>query len=147
MSLAGADPFRFVRYGRSRRTALAAALAWALICGVWLAFDAALWLLAPFALATLPALWDLWRNPRAGLVLDDEALTWQAGGRSATLKLSEIKYFEFNTRLDFSVRVRAVPHQGRPKRLPDAALPPHKALEAALTARGVSCRRHHFRLF
>lgn len=147
MSPAGAEPYRFVRQGRGRRTALALALAWALILGAWVWLQASLWILGPLALATLPALWDLWRNPQSGLVLDDAALTWQAAGRSATLPLHEIDHVEFNTRLDFSIRVRAIPHKGRPRRLPDAALPPAAALEAALRARGVATRRHHFRLF
>ena len=147
MSRAGAEPYRFAREGRSHRTAVAVALAWALILGARLGLDASVWVIAPFALATLPALWDLGRNPRAGLVLDDEALTWQAGGRSATLRLEDVEAFEFNTRLDFSVRVRALMQRGRPKRLPDVALPPHRELEAALAARGVRTVRQHFRLF
>jgi len=67
MSQGDADPFRFDARGRNWRTLLAVLLAWCLILIAWVVLGATLWLIIPFSLATLPALWDLWRDPRAGL--------------------------------------------------------------------------------
>ncbi len=52
-----------------------------------------------------------------------------------------------DTRLDFSVRASVVlADGGRKIRLPYESTPPHKALEAALLARGIAVQRHHFSL-
>jgi len=102
------------------------------------------WLMATLALLTLPALWDLWRDPSTGLRLDDTRLEWHSGRRSGTLDLSEIDHMRFDTRWDFSVRVTAMLDNNKRVRLPYEALPPHRALEAAFSARGLRVERHHF---
>lgn len=140
-------PFEFHRQGRSRRAVLALAISYGLILVALLVFDAAWWLMALLGLCTLPALWDVWRNPAAGLSLSSDALTWHSGRRRAEVPLSEIDHMRLDTRWDFSVRATAVLSNGKRLRLPYESLPPHRSLEAALQARGIRVERHHFNVF
>jgi hypothetical protein len=124
------------------------------VVGIWTAlaaaivvFGAALWLMALLAFGTLPALWDLWRNPMAGLTLDDAVLRWFSGKRHAEVAFPEIDLVRFDTRLDFSVRATVILRTGRKLRLPFEATPPHLDFEAALVARGLKTERHHFSPF
>lgn len=142
-----AGDFRFVRHGRSPRTAAILAAVYAAIGAAILWLDAAPWLMALLALPTLPALWDLWTNPEAGIVLGDRSLRWYSGRRHADLDLGEIDHMRFDTRWDLSVRVTAVLRSGRKLRLPYESLPPHKVFEAALSDRGVTVKRQHFTVF
>lgn len=142
-----APAFEFRRQGRSTRTALALALAWALILLAGWRLDAALWVLALPALATLPAAWDLWQNPAAGLVLTDEALGWYSGRREVRLDLDEIKCVRLDRRLDMSLRLSVVLTSGKRLRIPAESAPPAEALEPALAARDIAVERHPFSLF
>lgn len=146
MSQGDADPFRFDARGRNWRTLLAVLLAWCLILIAWVVLGATLWLIIPFSLATLPALWDLWRDPRAGLRVSPDRLDWWFSGQHHSVDLGEITSAEFITRLDLSVRVRLRMKTGKTLRLPDVALPPHREFEAVLSDRGVPVVRKHFRL-
>jgi hypothetical protein len=138
------DAFEFTRHGRSRRAVLVLALIYGLLLAAVVLVDAAVWLMAVLALLTLPALWDLWRNPSAGVRLDATRLEWHSGRRAAWMDLAEIDHMRLDTRWDFSVRATAVPHTGKRVRLPFESLPPHRAFETTLTARGVRVERHHF---
>jgi hypothetical protein len=109
--------------------------------------DAAWWLMTALAMLTLPALWDLWRDPSAGLRLGETGLDWHTGQRSGALLLTEINHMRFDTRWDFSVRVTAVLENGKLVRLPYEALPPHRAFETALEVRKIAVKRHHFTVF
>lgn len=139
--------YRFARQGRSPVAAAAIAAWLALLALLVLGLDAAWWLAAVLALPLLPALWDLWRNPAAGLVLDSTALRWFTGGRDASVRLAEIEKIRFDTRWDFSVRVTVLSKDGKRTRLPQECVPPHRAFEAELTARGLVPERHHFTVF
>ena len=141
-----ADPYRFIRQARRPGTALAVAGTWAALLAARVFLDAASWLMALIALFTLPALWDLIRNPSAGLTLDTEALHWHSGQRSASVALDEIDHVRLDTRLDFSVRASVQLRSGRKIRLPFESTPPHLAFEAALQERGIKVQRHHFQL-
>lgn len=140
-------PFEFRRQGRSRRALLALAVTYGLILVALLVFDAAWWLMALLGLCTLPALWDVWRNPAAGLSMTGEALNWHSGRRRAEVPLSEIDHIRLDTRWDFSVRATVLLTNGKRLRLPYEALPPHRSFEAALQARGIRVERHHFNVF
>lgn len=139
-------PFVFEHHARSRKTALIVLGIWSLLIALWIWLDAVWWLIAFLAAFTLPALYDLICNPKAGLSLDAEALRWFSGRREGALDLSEIDHIRLDTRLDFSVRVTAVLTSGRKIRLPFESTPPHQTLEDALQAQGVKTQRHHFQL-
>ncbi|MCF6232967.1 MAG: hypothetical protein L3J36_07710 [Rhodobacteraceae bacterium] len=139
--------FCFTREGRSRRTAIIVICIYAVLAAAIVLINAAWWLMALLALPTLPALYDLWRSPSAGVRLSDDHLEWHTGTRKGALDLSEIDYMRFDTRFDFSVRVTAILTNDKPVRLPDEAMPAHKAFETELTARGIRVDRHHFVVF
>ena len=138
--------YTFERRGRNRATLLVLLLVWAALAAAWVWLEAAGWLLALFALATLPALWELVANPAAGLRLSGQELEWFTGRRDAQVALAQIHHVRLDTRLDLSVRATVVLRSGRRIRLPFEATPPHRAFEAALTDRGVAVERHHFML-
>lgn len=106
--------------------------------------EAAPWLLALVAIATLPATWEFLTNPASGLDLSDRELTWFSGRRHVTLARGEIERIRFDTRLDLSVRATAVLTTGKKVRLPYECTPPSQLFEAELTARGIRTERHHF---
>ncbi|SEO33932.1 hypothetical protein SAMN04490248_10435 [Salinihabitans flavidus] len=131
--------------GRSVKTAVGLALAWAGLGGLVL-IGAMWWIVALLALFTLPAFWDLLANPTSGLTLDDAGLRWSSRGQEIDLPPARIRVMRFDTRLDLSVRVTAILIDGGKLRLPHDVLPPHKAFEAALRARGIATERRHFTL-
>ena len=130
--------------GRSTRTVIILIMVYTVLASLVLVVDAAPWLMAILALTTLPALWDLYSNRSAGLVLDDSHLHWHTGRRSCEIALREIDHMRFDTRWDFSVRVSAILPNKKRIRLPYEALPPHKTLESAFEARQIRVDRHHF---
>ncbi|WP_050928043.1 hypothetical protein [Aestuariivita boseongensis] len=141
-----ADPFQYETSGRSTRALIILACIYTVLLGAWLLLDAAWWIVVFVALFTLPALWDIYTNRRAGLRLGDDRLEWWSGRGQAHMDLAEIDHMRFDTRLDFSVRVSAVTPDKTRIRLPYDALPPHKILEAECQNRGLRTERHHFSL-
>lgn len=140
-------PVEFNRHGRTLRTGAVLIAIYGVLLAAIIVVDAAWWLMAALALLTLPALWDMWRDPSAGVRLGETRLDWHTGRRSGTLELHEIDHMRFDTRWDFSVRVTAVLAGDKRIRLPYEALPPHRAFEAEFVARGVRVERHHFTIF
>lgn len=132
--------------GRSPRTAAVVGAVWLGLLALWLVLDAAPWVVGFLALFTLPACWDLLRNPPSGLTLTQTDISWHSGTRKATVELQEIDHVRLDTRLDFSVRVTLVLVSGAKLRLPFEATPPHQSLEDALNAQGIKTQRHHFQL-
>lgn len=141
-----AQPFVFEHHARTPKTFVIVAVVWLVLIAAWAWLDAALWIIAFLAAFTLPAIYDLIRNPKSGLRLDATTLSWFSGRRHGTLELSEIDLIRLDTRLDFSVRVTAQLNTGRKIRLPFESTPPHQAFEAALEAHNVKTQRHHFQL-
>jgi hypothetical protein len=139
--------FEFTRQGRSPRTVAILIALYTGLIGAIILIDAAWWLMTALALLSLPALWDLWRDPSAGVRLSADRLEWHTGRRRATLELQEIEHMRFDTRWDFSVRVTAVLQDGKQARLPYESLPPHRNFEKALVSKGVTVKRHHFKVF
>lgn len=143
----GAGPILdFGRSGRNPRTALAVATVWAGIGALWAGLSASPAILALLALATLPALHDLWAAPRAGLRIDGRTLSCFSGKRRIDLPLGEISHIRMDRRLDLSMRVSAVLRDGRKLRFPYESLPDSARLDAALTRAGLRVERHPFSL-
>jgi len=141
-----AETFSYQRNGRSPTTLAIVVSIWAVLIAAILLIDAAPWLMGAVGLFTLPAVWDLYKNPASGLRFTPGALTWFTGTREAEVGWQEIEKVRLDTRLDFSVRASVVLHSGRKIRLPYESTPPHDLLEAALNARGIRTERHHFSL-
>jgi hypothetical protein len=139
--------FTFERSARTVSTAVVVALVWVVMMAAWFWLDAATWIVAIFALFTLPALIDLTRNPQSGLRLGADTLSWHSGRHSAEIAVQEIEHVRLDTRLDFSVRASVVLRTGRKVRLPFESTPPHQEFEDALTAAGIKTKRFHFHLF
>lgn len=142
-----APPLEFVRHARSWRVL---ALLICIYAGVgWLLwrFNAVWWIGAGLIVPTLPALYEAVTGSRAGLRLDADTLGWFTGRRGGTLALAEVARMRLDTRWDFSVRATAILQDGKTVRLPYESLPPHRAFEAALQARGIPVERHHFTIF
>ncbi len=139
-------PYRFETTGRNRGTLIALGLAWAAILAAVVFLDAALWLMALFALCTAPAVYDVLVARRSGVALDAAGLHWFAGKRTGEITWERISHMRLDTRLDFSVRASAVLTSGRKVRLPLESTPPPDMFEAALTERGITVKRHHFSL-
>mgnify|MGYP000545439582 CR=1 FL=1 len=142
-----AEPFVFTRQGRSQRTFAVLIVIYAVLLGLIVVVDAAWWVMALLALPTVPALWDLYHNPGAGVRLGDTELSWHSGRRTGALALNDINYMRFDTRWDFSVRVSAMRDAKKRVHLPFECIPPHRDFEAAFQARGIEVRRSHFSFF
>ena len=149
MSPADAKPaprYVYRRQGRSLTTALVVGAFYLALCLAIVMVDAAVWLMGLLALFALPAIYDLTRNPAAGLTLDGQGIHWFTGRRHADVSWDEVDRIRLDTRLDFSVRASVVLDGGHKIRLPYEVTPPHKDFEAALIARGLKVERHHFSL-
>lgn len=137
-------PFVYESSGRRLSTALTVALIWIALIALRMGLDASFWLLGPIALATLPAIVDLVRDPKVRVTLDDNTLTWQAGRRDGHVPLDYIACARFDTLWDFSVRVTLETTDGRRLKLPPDCTPPHRVFESELRQRDVATVRHHF---
>jgi hypothetical protein len=138
------DDFTFQRQGRSLATLTLVPAIWLALIVAWVWLDAAPLILGIVALFTLPALWDMLRNPATGLTLTDTVLTWHSGPRTAQITLAEIGKIRLDTRLDFLVRATVILRSGRKIRIPFEATPPHQRFETALNSRAIKTERHHF---
>ncbi|MFK7743413.1 MAG: hypothetical protein AB8B47_00055 [Roseobacter sp.] len=146
MSRVDAEPFSYRRQGRSKAALIAVGGIWFCLIAAIILVEAAPWLMAVIAAFTLPAVWELIKNPASGLDFTEGDLCWFTGRRDAKVSWSEIDRVRLDTRLDFSVRATAVLTTGRKIRLPYECTPPDTLLEAALNARGIRTERHHFSL-
>ncbi|MFU8865853.1 MAG: hypothetical protein ACNA7O_18235 [Rhodobacterales bacterium] len=132
--------------GRNQRTALVLLGVWGLLVALVVLFDAALWIVAGFALFTLPALWDLASDRAAGLVLTGENLNWFSGRQHDNIPHLRIKAVRLDRRLDLSYRVSVVLKDDRRIRLPQECLPQIDTLARALEQAGIKVERHPFSL-
>lgn len=144
MTPAMTEPLRYVRHARSPRNLALLAAIWAGLVAAVVLFDAAWWLIALFALPTLPLLFEILSDRRAGLDLDATRLSWFSGRLDGAVALDEIAQVRLDTRWDFTVRATLYLHSGKQVRLPQECLPPHRRFEEILTARGLVVVRHHF---
>ncbi|NVK13534.1 MAG: hypothetical protein HWE35_05075 [Rhodobacteraceae bacterium] len=141
---APAEDYSFSRRGRSRAAILATGGWLAALLVLWLALDAAPWLVILLALPVLPALADLIRNPLSGLKISASRIEWFTGKLTGKADLAEIAMVRFDTRWDFSVRATLILKNGKRIRLPQEATPPHQETEAEFQKRGIRTERHHF---
>lgn len=142
-----AADFEFSRHARTPRTVAILIAVYTALATAVILVDAAWWLVAGLALLTVPALFDLWRDPSAGIRLSEDGLDWHSGRRSGALDLAEVDHMRFDTLFDFSVRVTAVLKDGKKLRLPYEALPPHRTFETEFNTRSIRVERHHFIVF
>lgn len=140
------EPFQYETNGRKWHTALIVGIIWLALLYAWTRLEAASWIIALIVVFTLPAVWDIYANRRAGFSVDARSLRWYAGRGKAEMPLAEVDYVRLDTRLDFSVRATVFPKQGRKVRLPYESTPPDALLEATLNAHGIRTERHHFTL-
>lgn len=138
------EPLRYVRHARSPRNLALLAAIWAALAAAAVLFQAAWWLIALFALPTLPLLFEIVSDRRAGLELNATRLSWFSGRLDGSVALDEIAHARLDTRWDLSVRATLCLHSGKEVRLPQECLPPHRQFEEILTERGLTVVRHHF---
>ena len=139
-------PYTYVSQGRRPATMIIVAAIWAALLAAYVMLEAELFILAIIGAFTLPALYDLARNPRSSLTLDDTHLRWTSGRQDAKIALSEIDHLRFDTRLDMSVRLSVVRPSGVKIRVPFPATPPHTTFEPLARSAGLTTRRYHFSL-
>jgi len=132
--------------GRNPRSVAVLVLLYSGILMALTYLEAAPWLMAIVVLITLPAVFDIAVNRRAGLTLDGARLAWFSGDTADEVALNQIRNVRFDTRLDLSVRVTVILLDGRKIRLPYDSLPPHRAFEKELVDQRVATERHHFNL-
>lgn len=140
-------PYTFTRHHRNSRTVFILIGVYAALLALVILFDATWWIVGALALTTLPAVWDVFQDSSAGLQLDKEQLHWFSGKRQGQIDLSDVDFFRFDTRWDFSVRVSMVLTNGKRVRLPDESIPNHRAFEDVLQQAGFRVKRHHFTVF
>jgi hypothetical protein len=139
-----AEPFRFERSAREPRALALIGAAVLLLLALLFVVEAAWWIAAIVALLTLPAVVEALRDVRATLALDDGQLAWASGRRGRTVPLARIAEVRLATTLDFSQRATLLLDTGDRLRIPPECLPPGRALDAALAARGIPHRRSLF---
>lgn len=140
-------PLEHASSGRTLGALLVLLLAWLALLTLWFALMASVWIVGALMILTIPALLDFATGRRAWLRLDDGMLCWGSGRAEGEVSLARIDHVRFETRLDFSIRVRLVLEDGRRIALPQDSLPPHPKLQEALAARGIRTTRHHFSPF
>ena len=122
------------------------ALWWLMLAVLYLALEASpviLWLLS---LASLPALYDIGKGATAELRIDERDISWRSGRRGAHLPRGQLKSARLDTRLDLSLRLTLITHQGGKIRLPYECVPSANHIEAALSRHDIPYERHHFTL-
>lgn len=139
----GPDILSHSSNGRSTKAAIVLIALWAGLICLWVFLSAAPWIVALLMLATLPAAWEFMTAKQASFRLTPTKLTWQSGRSEGDIAVAKIDAVRLETRLDWSVRVKIlVP--GKRIVLPQDCVPPHRELETALQALGVTTSRHHF---
>ncbi|KUP93792.1 hypothetical protein [Tritonibacter horizontis] len=139
-----AHAFRYHRDARTRGALIGLALWLLALVALWAIFHARGWTLVILALPTLPALWELWRNPVAWLVIDDHSLRWQCPRSTAEFAVPEIDHVLLVTRWDFSIRATVHSRLGTHHRIPPHVTPKAAALESALRSHGIPVKTQHF---
>lgn len=139
--------YRYTHHSRTWRSlAILGAIYGVLILGL-AAIQLAWWIALAGALCTLPALYDVFADRKAGVTLADGELRWFSGKLERHVLLSSLVSARFDTRWDLTVRVTLISRQGPKLRLPQDCVPPHRQFEAALQKAGLQVDRHHFTVF
>ncbi|MGH1577619.1 hypothetical protein [Planktotalea sp.] len=146
MSQVDDSAYRFSRSSRTPRALIIVALWWVVIALLGLVLNAAPIIIAVLALASLPALYDIGAGATSELNITDKDISWRSGRRSGTLARGQLKSVRLDTRLDLSLRMTLITHQGGKIRLPYECVPKANEIEAALKTAGITFERHHFTL-
>lgn len=141
-----ANEYTFTRSSRTLRAITMVALWWAVIVVLYFVLSAAPIIIAVLALASLPALYDIGAGATSELSITDKNIAWRSGRRGGTLPRGQLKSVRLDTRLDFSLRLTLLTHQGSKIRLPYECIPKANEIEAALKNQGIAFQRHHFTL-
>ena len=134
--------YRFERRGRRPATVLIVAGLWAGLLVLWIGLDMALWITLFLAAFTLPALWDIIRDPRAVLEIWDDRIVWSSPLGSGDR--SDVDHVRLNRRFDGTFKVTLVHLGGAASRLPPDISAPATALENALREANIPSQRHPF---
>ncbi len=146
-SASTASVFYFERNARST-TAMLAISAWLVgLAVLTVVAQIKLWLMTALALPLAPALWELWQNPRSWVRLDDQQFIWNSPHASGEIALAQIAHVDMITRWDLSIRMILHTQRGTDHTLPPDVTPPRKMMEAALAARNIATKQHHFTVF
>lgn len=129
---------------RSSKAMIGVALYLTMLAALWVVFDAVVWLLVFLGIPAIPALVQLWNNPRSSMTLTARGLSWTNGQRTGEVALETIDVVRMDTRWDLSVRITFVLVDGTKLRLPPDLSSPHRQLEKELVARGQRVDRRHF---
>ena len=132
---------------RRPKALLTLGLVWLVLIGLWLLLDAAWWVLAPFALFSVPAGVEALRGTTAQLWLDRTSLGWDSPRQSHEVSVAGIDRVRFDTRLDLAINARVHLTDGTMLRIPVECVPPYGLFCAALDAAGIRHERHHFGVF
>ncbi|MEM8632355.1 MAG: hypothetical protein AAGF74_14050 [Pseudomonadota bacterium] len=110
-----------------------------------LAFDAALWIVVPLALLTLPALNDMRRDHSAVLWVDDAVIGWRSGTQDIVeVPLGDVTKARLRLGFDLSQKITLDVRDGPPLRVPLDCVPRGRAIEHVLAERRVPVSRGFF---
>lgn len=137
----------FLRSARSPGVLLVLAAVYAALGAALVILRAAPWIIALFALPTLPALFGAATGATAGLVVAPDRIAWHTGHRTGEARVGQIDHVRLDRRWDFSARATLVMNDGSRLRLPSDCLPRFAVLADALERAGVRVERHHFAVF
>jgi hypothetical protein len=138
--------FHFTRAARTPRAIGAVALWWAILLILYLVLNAAPLIVLILALFSVPALIDIGAGNTAGLEITDKDIRWHSGKRSGSLPRGQLASVRLDTRLDLTLRMTLLTHQGGKVRLPYECVPKAAVIEPALTSQDIRYERHHFTL-
>lgn len=138
--------YRFTRSARSPRAVALVALWWLGVLVLYLVLDASKVIVLIMAAASLPALYDIGANASSELRISNAAIEWRSGRRGAQLPRGQLKSVRLDTRLDLSLRMTLLTHQGGKVRLPYECVPKAQDIERALQEHDITYERHHFTL-
>ena len=117
---------------------------WAVLLLLYVVVDAAWWVLMPFALFTLPAIYDFARGSVSGFTIDETHIRWHGPRMTGEVPISGIDYMRFDTRLDLALNARLHLTDHSTVRIPPESVPPYAQITEALDARGIRHERHDF---
>lgn len=140
------NSYIFTRSARSPRAIAFVVLWWLVLVLLYTVLGAAPLIVLLLAFVSLPALFDIGAGATAELRIEPSRLSWRSGRRGAHLPRGQLKSVRLDTRLDFSLRMTLLTHQGGKVRLPYECVPAANDIERALSEHGIPYERHHFTL-
>lgn len=138
--------FSFTRAGRTQATGIVLAVVYVALVAALIFLSVTFWIIAGLFLFTVPAIWDLVKNPKSGMEITDAAISWEHGKNSATIQKPEIERIRVDLRLDRSVKLTLIMKTGRKIRVTQPSIPPLAQLEQALQDHGYAYQKNPFSL-